>query len=230
MLIVLGLVVVGFYVATYFPVQNKNGKVIYLTFDGDMTYHMLSQQKSGLVKRWYDPDLFSYLEQNHIPATFFITGLFAQTYPYVLRELAKNKDFSIQNHTYDHSSFQPKCFNLPTLKTDQQKKDEITKTQKILSTFIGHNPEYLRYPGLCHNNHDDDIARMFSLKILPKEIPSGDAFLKNPDAIAKNVVSHLKQGNVFVFHLGDSKTPATLAAIKILIPELKKAGYSFGHL
>jgi hypothetical protein len=51
-------------------------KPIYLSFDMDMNEPMYQKIKSD-SKVWYNSALFTYLEQNHISATFFVSGLFA---------------------------------------------------------------------------------------------------------------------------------------------------------
>lgn len=205
-------------------------KTIFLTFDADMTYHMQRQQKTGLIKKWYDPALIEYLEKNNIPATFFVTGMFAEMYPDLIKRIAANSNFSIQNHTYDHRSFEPNCFHLPFVRTVQQKKTEIRRTQNILKSLIGHTPVYFRYPGLCHNAHDDALVASEGLSLVQGEIISGDAYMKKPEAIVNNALRGLDPGSAIIFHLGTVKTPETLNAVKLLVPQLKKLGYTLGHL
>ncbi len=214
------------------PMLRVNqAKVVFLTFDADMSRYMRDEQKAGLVKQWYDPALIQYLEKESIPATFFVTGMFADIYPELIRSLAANPNFSIQNHTYSHSAFEPKCFNLPFIGSDYSKKFEIKRTQSILQSLTGRLPNYFRYPGLCHNAHDDAVVAETGLVLVKGEFSSGDAYMKKPEAIADNVLRNFKSGNpVAVFHLGNKKTPQTLAALKLLIPKLKETGYSLSHL
>lgn len=212
------------------PFANASSTTIFLTFDADMTHYMQAEQKSGLVKRWYDPALIEYLEKNNIPATFFMTGMFAEMYPDVVKSIAANKNFSIQNHTYDHRAFEPHCFQLPLAVSDRQKKTEIQKTQNILTALIGHAPTYFRYPGLCHNAHDDALVTAEGLSLVSGEISSGDAYMKKPEAIVNNILRNLTHGHAVIFHLGTIKSPKTTDAVKLLIPELRKRGYTFSHL
>lgn len=209
---------------------NASSATIFLTFDADMTHSMQSEQKSGLVKRWYDPALIEYLEKNNVPATFFVTGMFSEMYPDLVKRIAANQNFSIQNHTYDHRAFEPHCFHLPLALSDHQKKTEIQKTQNILTAFIGHAPAYFRYPGLCHNAHDDALVASEGLSLVPGEISSGDAYMKKPEAIANNILHNLNRGHAVIFHLGTIKSPETTDAVKLVIPKLKKLGYTFSHL
>ncbi len=211
--------------------QSPQSKAVFLTFDADMTRHMMLEQKAGLIKQWYDPALIEYLQKNHIPATFFVTGMFADMYPDLVRSLGANPNFSIQNHTYSHPAFEPKCFNLPFVSSNNQKRLQITRTQNILKSLMGRLPEYFRYPGLCHNANDDTLVASIGLSMANGEFSSGDAYMKNPEAIMNNILRNLNQGiQVAVFHLGNIKTPETLDAIKLLLPKLKELDYSLGHL
>lgn len=205
-------------------------KKIYLTFDADMTAHMKKEQDSGAVKRWYDPALIDYLKKNNIPATFFITGMFAEMYPDLMKEIAANPNFSIQNHSYDHPAYEPGCFGLPIVSSDQKKREEIQQTQTIIKKIIGTSPTYFRFPGLCHKPHDDALAAALGLKLAPEGIASGDAYLKNPAAVAANVLRALPKNRVIIFHMGTKLAPAAASAVKLLVPKLKKLGYNFGRL
>ncbi|MDE2437955.1 MAG: polysaccharide deacetylase family protein [Patescibacteria group bacterium] len=206
-------------------------KVVYLTFDGDMTPFMKKEQDQGKIKRWYDPTLFAYLEKNNVPATFFITGMFAEMYPSVIKDLAAHPNFSIQNHSYSHPSFEAGCYHLSFIVTDQEKRDQIEKAQKILTTLTGITPTYFRYPGLCHSAHDDNIVKDGGLDLVQGQFGSGDAWMKKASPIVRNVLKTLSEhNNVVIFHLGNKLTPKTTLAIKLLVPKLERMGYTFKKL
>lgn len=212
------------------PLPKLSDKTVFLTFDADMTPYMQAEQKSGAVKKWYDPSLIEYLEKNNIPATFFVTGMFAEMYPDLVKSLAANPNFSIQNHTYDHRAFEPNCFHLPLVKTDRQKIEEIRRTQNILKSLTGDAPTYFRYPGLCHNAHDDALVVSAGLLLARGEVSSGDAYMKKPEAISANTLKELNHGRVIVFHMGTVNTPATADAVKLLVPQLKQSGYTLERI
>lgn len=211
-------------------VSKVSSKIIYLTFDGDMNPAMKKEQELGKVKQWYDPTLISYLEKNNIPSTFFITGMFAETYPDLIKTLADNSNFSIQNHSYSHPSFEPNCYHLPLITTDQEKKTEIKKAQDIIKLLTRKIPIYFRYPGLCHNTHDDSIVNGEGLSLVQGQFGSGDAWMKKTKAIVQNVLKSIKNNNVIIFHLGSKLTPKTTAAVEKLFPKLENLGYTFEKL
>jgi len=220
--------------ATDAPTVQK--KTIYLTLDADMTQNMRNEILTKKVKAHYDPELISYLESNQIPTTFFVTDMFAEVYPDVVKDIASHDYFAIENHTYDHPGFESPCFGLRTISTDVEKISEMQKTQSILSAITGKMPQYLRHPGLCHNGHDDDLAAQNNLKVSDNGVISGDPFLHDPNAIVENVLKQIKTipkteaGTIIIFHVGGPHTPGTTNAIKMLVPILKEKGFAFGHL
>jgi peptidoglycan/xylan/chitin deacetylase (PgdA/CDA1 family) len=206
-------------------------KTVYLTFDADMTPGMKARLEKKKVSAWYDQALIDGLRKEGVPATIFATGIFAEVYPDLLRELSADGRFSIQNHTYDHSAFAWPCFGLPSLKTDEQKREEIGRTQDIIEKVTGKRPAFFRYPGLCGNDpHDDAIVGSFGLTVNDGTLVSGDAFSRHPDRIIKTVLDHATDGSVIVMHLGGPNAPSTADAVAHLIPELRARGFRFAKL
>jgi peptidoglycan/xylan/chitin deacetylase (PgdA/CDA1 family) len=193
-----------------------------------MTPYMKSELTTGKVKTWYDPNIISYLETKKIPATIFVTGLFAETYPKEITQWS-NDGLLIENHTYDHSAFNSPCFGLKILKTDQEKKDEITKTQNIIFNLTGKTPTLFRYPGLCFKTSDNKLVTNLGLTINNGNLNSGDPFNKNPNSIIKTVASKAKDSSVILMHLGGPNAPSSYKALEKLIPILKKKGFNFAQ-
>lgn len=205
-------------------------KTLYLTFDADMTQAMLARLRDGKVAAWYDPDLIAFLRKRRLPSTVFMTGLFAEAYPNLAKSLASDPLFSLQNHSYDHAAFEKPCYGLRTLASDAEKLAEIVKTQDVLAKIAGASPLFFRYPGLCRDAHDDELVARAGLTVADGDIISGDAFSKNPGAIASAIIRHAHGGGVVVLHLGGPNASSTLRALKAAVPKLEAAGYAFGLL
>ncbi len=210
--------------------EHKEQKIIYLTFDADMTAKMEKELSDKTVTSWYDPELINYLQQNNIPATFFITGMFAQVYPDQVRAWSKNDLFTIGNHTYDHAAFRSPCYKLPVLSSDTAKNTEINKTQTILTTLTGKTPTLFRFPGLCHTPHDLQLVEAAGLKNIDGNLISGDAFNKNVQKIVRTILSQAKDGSIVVMHMGGPNAPAITNAIEQIIPQLQARGFEFKKL
>lgn len=205
-------------------------KKIYLTFDMDMDGHMHKRLSKDKSLRWYDPELISYLVKNNIQATFFISGLFAETYPELLKSLALNPNFSFQNHAYDETAFVPHCYWLSTLKGDKEKTDQITKTQDVIQKTTGQTPEYFRYPGICHDQKNDTLVQNMGFKISNGSINPSDPFNKNKDKMVKIVMKEAKDGGVVVMHVGGPNAPKSLEVLKEIVPGLVSKDFAFTKL
>ena len=202
-------------------------KTVYFTFDADMTPYMKKESENGKVSSWYSKNLINYLENEKIPSTIFITGMFAEMYPDLIKEMSKYPTIKIANHTYDHSGFDNPCYKLKILKTDDEKIQEIEKTQKILTNLIGYTPKYFRYPGLCRNKHDDVLVNKLGLSISNKGLISGDAFNKNSKYTVKKIMNEVHDGSVIIMHLGGPNSSTTDVSIKEIVDKLKKENYVF---
>jgi peptidoglycan/xylan/chitin deacetylase (PgdA/CDA1 family) len=200
-------------------------KALYLTFDADMTPGMLKRLQSGAVASWYDPAIVDFLRESRVPAAVFVTGLFAEANPTLIAGLAHDPLFVVGVHGYGHAAFTRRCYGLPVLRTDAEKRADIARARDAIARLTGTPPRLFRYPGLCHDRHDDELVREAGLAVDTPSIVSGDPFNRNVDAIVRQVLKRATPGGTVVFHLGGPNAPSTLDALRKLVPELRKRGY-----
>jgi peptidoglycan/xylan/chitin deacetylase (PgdA/CDA1 family) len=205
-------------------------KTLYLTLDADMNENMQQRLEKKTVKAWYDPELINYLKANKIPATFFVSGLFAQVYPDVIKDLNATGRYTFENHSYDESGFTVHCYNLRTLNSDQEKIDQINKTQKILKDLTGRIPVYFRFPGICHTAHDDQLVEKLGLVINNGNVVASDPFNFDTQKIIQNIYRQAKDRGVIIMHVGGPNAPKSLEVLKQIIPHLQEQGYTIAHL
>ncbi len=191
---------------------------------------MRARLEKGKVSSWYDPGLVAFLKKDDVDATVFVTGMFAELYPDLLRGLGDDPRFTIGDHTYDHAAFEAPCYGLPALADDARKKDEIVRTQAVLKALTGKTPTLFRYPGLCRSAQDDALVASLGLSVSDGTLVSGDAFSKDPGAIVRTVLAGVAPGAQIVMHLGGPNAQATTRAIETLVPALRAEGYRFGKL
>jgi peptidoglycan/xylan/chitin deacetylase (PgdA/CDA1 family) len=203
-------------------------KTLYLTFDADMTSGMLERQQNGEVASWYDPAIVDFLRESRVPAAVFVTGVFAEANPALVADIARDPLFLIGVHGYRHAAFTRRCFGLPVLRTDAEKRADIARARDVVARLTGRPPRLFRYPGLCHDRHDDALVKEAGLTVDTPTIISGDPFNKNVDAIVLQVLRRAAPGGTVVFHLGGPNAPSTLEALRALVPALRKRGYEFG--
>jgi peptidoglycan/xylan/chitin deacetylase (PgdA/CDA1 family) len=207
--------------------DRGGARTLYLTFDADMTPGMLKRLRAGEVALFYDPGIIAFLHENHVPATIFVTGLFAETYPGFVAALARDPLFAIGNHGYLHAAFTAHCYGLPVLRTDQEKAADLAHAQTVLSGVAGYPPTRFRYPGLCRGPGDDELVRRAGLTVDVPTVVAGDAFAHNARAIVRSVLRQARDGGVVLFHLGGPNAPVTLDALRALVPALTSRGFTF---
>jgi peptidoglycan/xylan/chitin deacetylase (PgdA/CDA1 family) len=200
-------------------------RVIALSFDADMTPGMLQQLRSGKVASWYDADLIATLRRTETPATLFVSGLWAQTYPRVTKRLAADPQLEIGSHTWDHLAWTSTCYGLPSVSTTAEKQAEIDRTSGALERATGRRPVLFRFPGLCHEPSDLERVAAAGEQVIDGTA-SGDALQDDPAVIVRTVLGALSPGRIFVMHMmGGPNAPATGAAVRQLIPQIRERGY-----
>lgn len=197
---------------------------IALTFDADMN--------SGMSKReqWYDPKIIEMLKEKEVPATFFLTGMWAETYPKVAKQLANNNLFEIENHSYQTKAFSQPCYGLSPLTSKKEKTEAVEKAQQTIKGVTGETPDYFRFPGGCHQKKDLKLVNDLCLKGVQWSVVSGDAFAENGSSIVRKTLNNTYNGSIVVLHLGGPNAPHTAEALKEIIPELRNKGFKLTTL
>lgn len=203
---------------------SREQKNVALTFDADMTPAMAKALDTGKVKSFFNQEVADTLIKNHIPATVFITGLWAEHYPDIVKSWAKDPNFELANHSYDHAAFTSQCYNLPAA---ADKDAEVSKTQTILTTLTGTHPHFFRFPGGCYDTKDLQFPTEQGLITIGWDVISGDAFLKDAQTIVKNTVSQVKNGSIIVMHISAGVASKTAEALPDIITQLTKKGFNF---
>ena len=207
---------------------QESRKTIYLTLDMDMNGKMYNQYLKQKTLG-YDPSLLTYLKENNVKATFFLSGLFVKAYPETIKDLASTKLFSFQNHSYDESSFVPHCYWLKTLESNKAKIDQISKTEDIIKQATGQTAVYFRFPGICHNKEADNLVTGLGFKVDNGTIISGDPFNNNTEKMVKTIMNQAREKAVIIMHVGGHNSPKSLDVLKQIVPELRVRGYEFGE-
>jgi peptidoglycan/xylan/chitin deacetylase (PgdA/CDA1 family) len=204
-------------------------KTIHLTFDMDMN-EVMYERALTRGEKWYDPALFTYLEQSNVAATFFVSGLFVLAYPDLIENLASNPAFSFQNHSYDEASFTPHCYRLNTLTTARQKIDRIQRTEQIIKNYTGQRATYFRFPGICTNAQENALVESLGYAVEDGTVVAGDPFNENLQAIVNAVLAKAKNEATVIMHVGGANAPKSLAALEQIVPQLRAQGYQFATL
>lgn len=190
-----------------YAANRDAGKYVALTFD-DGPHPVYTEQ------------ILEILAENDAKATFFVIGKNAESYPdLVAKEFEAGHE--IGNHTYSHP-------NMKSISVDKAM-EEISRTQDIVCDITGVRPQLFRSPGGIFS--DELVLAVEDLDCKPIlwswRQDTRDWSLPSVDSVVKTVLNNLQDGDIILFHDYNMKGSPTPEALKIILPELKKRGYSF---
>ncbi|WP_405793539.1 polysaccharide deacetylase family protein [Streptomyces sp. NBC_01506] len=200
-------------------------KTVALTFDADMTADQGPRAARG--ERFDNPTLISSLRRLEVPSTIFMTGRWAEEYPFQAREIGSDPLFEVANHSYSHHSFTADCYGLPVL----GKKDMAADVERAFGAFrkagVRQVVPYFRFPGGCYDQSTLRTLAPAGLTAVQWDVVSGDAFATDADAVAEQVLAEVRPGSLVVMHCTTSAAPVTDEAVRKIVPALRERGYRF---
>ncbi|WP_434095720.1 polysaccharide deacetylase family protein [Streptomyces lavendulae] len=205
--------------------RQRADKTVALTFDADMTSDQGPRAASG--ERFDNPELISALRRLQVPSTVFMTGRWAEEYPDQAKSIGTDPNFEIANHSYSHHAFKSPCYGLPTLDGDAARSDVEQAFAAFRKAGAVNTVPYFRFPGGCYDDRALRALAPAKVTAVQWDVVSGDAFAKDPDAVAEDVLAGVKPGSVVVMHCTRSAAPVTEEAVRKIVPELRKRGYRF---
>lgn len=166
----------------------------------------------------YTPQILAILHRYGVTASFSMVGQNAAAYPGVAREVAA-AGHMIVNHTWDH-------YNLGYLPTAAVQ-DEISRATDAIHAATGQQPSMFRAPyGVWPPAVFSYCARA-RLTPLAWSVDPSDWARPGVRAIIRGIVADTRTGSIILEHDGGGDRSQTVAALKIWLPQLLKAGYQF---
>jgi peptidoglycan/xylan/chitin deacetylase (PgdA/CDA1 family) len=174
----------------------------------------------------YDPAIVSELRVTKTPATFFVSGLWAEAYPTVLRSLARDPLFEIENHSFSHAAFRTPCFGLPVAESASEKRAEVTSAASSILSIAGVRTRFFRFPGGCCDEGDIELVRSLAHTPVHWDVLSGDTYEVDPLRLARGVLERVRPGSIIVMHVnGPPNAPMTAPALSLVISALRGHGF-----
>ncbi|MFH7593999.1 polysaccharide deacetylase family protein [Streptomyces racemochromogenes] len=205
--------------------RQRTEKTVALTFDADMTSDQGPRAASG--ERFDNPELIAALRRLKVPSTVFMTGRWAEEYPDQAKSIGTDPNFEIANHSYSHHAFKSPCYGLPALDAPAARADVDRAFAAFKKAGAVNTVPYFRFPGGCYDDRALRLLGPAKVTAVQWDVVSGDAFAKDPDAVAEQVLAGVRPGSVVVMHCTRSAAPVTEQAVEKIVPELRRRGYRF---
>lgn len=159
-------------------------------------------------------EILEILQEHNVITTFFLAGYWVDKHPdYVVKIAAKGHE--IGNHSYSH----------PHMNTLDEKgiAYELQKNESLIFDLTNQRTTLFRPPFGEYNNLVISTASTLGYHTIQWSVDSLDWKNLTSNQIYDRVMSQIKPGSIVLFH---NAAPGTPGAIRRIIPDLKKAGYS----
>ncbi len=173
----------------------------------------------------WTPRILDVLRRNGVPGTFFLLGSQTLRYPdLVRRELADGDE--IGNHSFTH----PDLTTLPVW----EQRWQLAQAELALVGVTGRTTSLMRPPYSFSTDSLDDgywqlirDAHDHGYVTVLADVDARDWERPGVDAIVRNATPKDGRGAVVLLHDAGGDRSQTVAALEVLVPRLKAAGYRF---
>lgn len=186
--------------------RRELAPVVALTFD------------DGPDPNW-TPQILQLLRDEGIKATFCEVGYLALKHPDLTRQVVADGNV-LCDHTMHHVEHLDKA---PHAQVVQEVVDGYT----TLANIVGAPPPMYRAPGGHLGPDVIGVARGQGMRVLGWAIDPHDYERPPVPVIVERVMSVIRPGAVILFHDGGGDRSGTVAAVRMIIDQLKAMGWSF---
>ncbi|WP_410768114.1 polysaccharide deacetylase family protein [Fontibacillus sp. BL9] len=165
-------------------------------------------------------EILQVLKQYEAKATFFLVGDRVERYPEIVRQELQ-EGHEIANHSFRHPSFQGL--------SGSSMENELARTQDAIFKATGQKPVLFRPPGGYYNETIIHLSKQHHLQMVLWSWHQDTKDWRSPGVrrIVNNVLDNARNGDIVLMHDFVHNSNQTSEALKTILPELKKRGYSF---
>lgn len=158
------------------------------------------------------------LNKHEIKAIFFCIGTQIEKFPQITERIVREGHI-LANHTYSHS-------NTISLQSALRFKEEISKTNEILSKYTGKEIHYFRPPYGVTNPSIAKALKGYPEKIIGWNVRSFDTVAVNKSKFLEKILQETQAGSIVLFH---DTQPITAKILDEFITELKNRNFEFSN-
>lgn len=143
----------------------------------------------------YTGRILDVLEQEHVPATFFLVGRAVQAYPAVVQREVRDGD-AIGNHTWDHRHL--------IVMTRSQVRASLQQTDAAIYAASHEHTHLMRPPFGARDWFVMQVAHNLGYTVVMWSVPlARDWEYPPPQVIAQRILPHVSDGSIIVLHDGN---------------------------
>ncbi len=222
----LGLLVAGALLLPVFPAfadhYNKKNREGVVYWHGDPAKPEIALTFDDGPNEPYTSQVLQVLKDNDVKATFFLVGMNVEKDPAAVRAVVQ-AGHAIGNHSWSHPDM--------ILETPGQVDRQLELTESAIEKAAGRRPKLFRPP----YGADDPLTFRESKRLgyvaVKWSVSAKDWERPGAVRIVETILAHVQNGAILLMHDGDKTRGGdrgqTVAALKTIIPELKKRGYRF---
>ena len=151
-----------------------------------------------------------------MPATFFLVGKAIAERPAIVRKQSE-AGFALGSHTESHARLGSK--------TAADQSQEILSAADRITQITGHAVKLFRPPYGSFDANTLGILRAERMLMVLWNIDTKDYAARAPKPIVYTALSGARAGSVVLLHDGPGARPKTLAAVRKIVPALRRKGY-----
>jgi peptidoglycan/xylan/chitin deacetylase (PgdA/CDA1 family) len=166
------------------------------------------------------------LEQERVPATFFMVGRYVERYPELARAVAA-AGYGIGNHTFTHAKL--------ALLGPGRIAEEIGRTHSAIVELTGVHPRAFRAPHGYRNPFVHRVVTRFGYRVFGWTLGVWDSARPGAHVIRTRVRRRIRAGTILLLHDGDGYEAAgdrvqTAEALPGIIDDCREMGYELRGL
>jgi peptidoglycan/xylan/chitin deacetylase (PgdA/CDA1 family) len=171
----------------------------------------------------FDEKILSYLVEQEIPFTVFMTGRFARHNSKRLKEIAKLPFVEIENHSFNHRQHMERL-------TAVEIRKEVKDLDDLMMKMTGKRTKYFRFPAGNSDSKTLRVIEAMHYKAVAWSYESGDPNRDlTPPKLTDRVVSKTRNGDILIFHI-NGRGYSTGEALPGIIQKLRDQGITFVKL
>lgn len=201
---------------TVTPIQHGNYKNVFV--NGDTTKKTVALTFDDAPDENNTNRLLDILDKHDVKASFFMIASTMNDENITSVKRACNEGHLVLNHSFNH----PRFTNLDKNTTLSQ----LNHAAARIETLTGNYPLLFRPPYGSINGQVVDTINESGSTIILWSLDSLDWTLKDPYAVANNVVSNIRNGDIILMH----RNATSVASLEMVVETLLSIGYTFTTL